>query len=100
MKMLQTIQAFCGTNPIHSAESRKLRFLAILILGTLPGFAAPATYTLSATYAGGITAAGTFTFDPATDTVSNVDVILSGPSRGFYNFFAAGPVAFDTVQTN
>jgi hypothetical protein len=97
---LQTIRAFCRTNPIHSADSRKLRLLAILILGTLPGFAAPATYTLSATYAEGITAAGTFTFDPATDAVSNVDVTLSGPSRGFYNFFAEGPVAFDTVQTN
>jgi hypothetical protein len=98
--MPPTIQAFCKTNLTHSAESRKLRFLAVLILGTLPGFAAPATYSLSAAYAGGITATGTFTFDPATDAVSNVDVILSGPSQGFYNFFAEGPVVFNTVQTN
>ncbi len=96
---LQTIPTSCRTNPIRS-EYRKLRLLATLILGTLPGFAAPTTYTLSATYAGGITATGTFTFDATTDSVSNVDVTLSGPSRGFYNFFAEGPVVFDTVQTN
>jgi hypothetical protein len=73
-------------------------FLAVAGL-TVPASASPITFDLSnVIFQGGITATGSFAFDSLTDAVNDVNVTLSGPSSGFFDFFASGPVSFDTVN--
>lgn len=63
--------------------------------------AAPIRYHLTNfAYGGGVTATGSFVFDPTNNGVSNINVLLSGPNVGFNNFFAGGAVTFSVLNLN
>jgi hypothetical protein len=99
------ISSFCSvrfrSSRSTSAFGMMPRCLALLLLTFLPVLAAPVTFNLSdVNFVGGISATGSFAFDSSTSTFTDVDVTVSGPNSGFFNFFASGPVAFNTIDTS
>jgi hypothetical protein len=71
----------------------------LLALTAFPVSASPVIFDLSdVDFTGGTTATGSFSFDSSTDTFSDVNVIVSGPNTGFFDFFAGGAVAFDAIS--
>ena len=97
MLSLMTKPQLCGSSWKRCAAYRA----ALLALLAIPAFASPIAFDLSnVTFQGGITATGSITFDSATNSVTGSNVTAFGPSSGFFNFFAGGPVAFDTVEAN
>jgi hypothetical protein len=82
----------------HTCGSSRTLCAALLMLLGVPAIASPIVFDLSnVTFQGGIAASGSLVFDSTTNAVTDVDVVITGPSSGFFNFFASGPVAFDTI---
>lgn len=84
-------------NGMPFSRSATIVFAMVACLGQ-PASANLTTFDLSnvAFNGGSITAAGSFAYDSSTNTIRAIDVLLSGPATGYFNFFASGPVAFDT----
>lgn len=72
--------------------------LLALVFGSV-AYAAPITFQLSnLTFERGVSATGSFRYDFANNSVSNINIVVSGPSTGFNNFFVNGSVLFNVLQ--